>query len=352
MSFDRPTLTELITRIKADIESRLIDADASLRRTLLGILATVEAGSVHGLYGYLDWIADQVMPDTAETEQLARWATIWGKQRKQASAAAGPITCMGTDGSVIAEGTVWTRADDVEFQVTADAIIEDGTATVAVEAVEAGADGNTDGGTRLSLSTSISGVQSTAVASDLSGGADEESDANLRSRVLSRIRQAPHGGANFDYEAWALEISGVTRAWVYPLEMGVGTVTVRIMTDDKTDNGIPDDDTVEAVQSYIDNERPVTAEVYVVAPEPVALNMTINISPNTVAVQAAVEEELAALLRDEAEPGTTILISHLREAISIATGEADHALVTPTADVELSTGEIAVPGTITWGDLP
>lgn len=351
MSFDRPSLTDLIARIKADIESRLVDADASLRRTLLAILATVEAGAVHGLYGYLDWIADQVMPDTADTAQLERWASIWGLTRKPSASATGTISCEGTEGSVIPEGTVWARADGVELVATAEAAIEGGAAVVPVEAVEAGEDGNTDEGTKLSVSTAVEGVKAMATAGELSGGADEETDADLRSRVLSRIRQAPHGGADFDYASWALEISGVTRVWVYPREMGAGTVTVRFTSDGTTDNGIPDAATVEAVQAYLDEQRPVTAEVYVVAPVPVDLDMTIKLAPNTAAVQAAVEEELAAVLLDEAEPGSTILVSHLREAISVATGEANHVLVTPAADVAFGVGELPVLGVITWEGL-
>lgn len=351
MPFDRPSLNEIISRIKADIESRLAGADASQRRTLLGIIAAVEAGAVHGLYGYLDWIAAQGMPDTADTEQLERWSSIWGKQRKSAAQAAGTATFTGNSGSVIPSGTVLTRADGVEYATTEDGTIVDGSAVVAVAAAEAGADANADADTKLKLTTSVAGVSSTAVAGDITGGADVESDADLRARLLARIRQAPHGGADFDYTAWALEVSGVTRAWVYPMELGAGTVTVRVMTDDTTEDGIPDAETVEAVQTYLDEQRPVTAEVFVVAPVAVPMNPEIHLSPNTATVQAAVEAELADMLLREAEPGATILISHLREAISIATGEADHVLVSPAADVDHGVGELATLGDITWSEI-
>ncbi|AMK09658.1 baseplate J/gp47 family protein [Pseudodesulfovibrio indicus] len=351
MPFDRPSLSDLISRVKADIESRLAGADASQRRTLLGILAVVEAGAVHGLYGYLDWIAAQGMPDTADAEQLERWASIWGKQRKSAASATGLVTFTGSDGSVIPTGTVVSRSDGLEFSTTEDGTIAAGSAAVAVTAVEAGADANTAAGVKLKLVSALSGVQSTAVAGELSGGADVEGDGDLRSRLLARIRQAPHGGADFDYVAWALEVSGVTRAWVYPLELGAGTVTVRVMTDGTTEDGIPAAETVDAVQTYLDAARPVTAEVFVVAPVAVPMDPAISISPNTEAVQAAIEAELGDMLLRAAEPGATIRVSHLREAISIATGEADHVLLSPAADVAHAVGEVATLGTITWSDL-
>jgi uncharacterized phage protein gp47/JayE len=89
--------------------------------------------------------------------------------------------------------------------------------------------------------------------------------------------------------------------------------------------------------------------VTVVAPVAVPLDLTITgLTPDTAAVRAAIEAEIIDLLRREAVPGGTILLSHLREAISIAAGEADHALTIPAANVTHATGELAVLGTITW----
>ncbi|NDV20888.1 baseplate J protein [Pseudodesulfovibrio sp. JC047] len=351
MPFDRPSLKDLINRSVADIESRLDGADASLRRMLLNILAKMQAGSVHGLYGYLDWIALQGMPDTAETEQLERWASIWGKNRKSASKASGTAIFTGTSGSVIPANTYLKRNDGFEYETMAEAVITDGSAIVSIEAVQAGVESNTSVGAVLRLPSPVAGIQSTAIASELAGGTDVESDDDLRGRLLARIRQAPHGGATFDYVQWALDVPGVTRAWAYPRELGDGTVTVRIMTDGLTIDGIPAAESVAAVQSYIDNVRPVTAEVIAVAPVAVPMNPQINLTPNTAPVRAAVTAELSDLLRREAIPGATILVSHLREAISIAMGETDHALQTPANNITHSTGQIAVLGTITWGDL-
>ena len=86
MPFERPTLTESIARIQADIDSRL-DGEPYQRRRLLAILARMEGGVAHGLYGYLDWQALQIMPDTAEMEHLERWSSIWGIPRKAATKA-------------------------------------------------------------------------------------------------------------------------------------------------------------------------------------------------------------------------------------------------------------------------
>ena len=54
------------------------------------------------------------------------------------------------------------------------------------------------------------------------------------------------------------------------------------------------------------------------------------------------------MLRRDAVSGGTILISQIREAISIAAGEDDYQVPRPAADVTHATGEIAVMGTVTW----
>ena len=99
MSFSRPGLPVLIERAIADIESRLNGADARLRRSVLNVLARVIAGLTHGLYGFIAWIADQILPDTAEAEILERHANIWLKSgRVEASYASGQIVVTGKDG--------------------------------------------------------------------------------------------------------------------------------------------------------------------------------------------------------------------------------------------------------------
>ncbi len=354
MAFDRPTLPQLIERIQTDIGGRLPGTDPHLRRSMLGVLARVEAGTAHSLYGYLDWLAKQILPDLAESEILDRWAAWWDVARKAASPAVGDVTLSGTDGSVITAGTAMQRSDGAEYTVDADVTVAGGTATTAVTASVPGQDGNSDAGVTLSLVSAVAGVQSGAVvaAGGLTGGADIETDDALRDRLRDRVQKPPQGGSVADYEAWGLEIEGVTRVWVMPLWLGIGTVGVFFVRDDDA-SIIPDAAEVQTVQDYIDSVRPVTANVTVLAPTAVAVDMTINLAPNTAVVQAAVTAAITDLFRREAgvEDGSgsgTILISHINEAISLADGETDHVIITPAADVTFSAGEIGVLGAITY----
>lgn len=352
MAFQRPTLTQLIERAQADIESRLPGTDPRARRTVIGILARLHADAVHSLYGHQDWIARQILPDTAEAEILDRHASFRGLTRIAAVAASGNVTFTGTNGVAIPAGTELQSAAGERYTTDAEVTIAGGSATAAVTAAVAGDEGNQPSGAQLSLTSPIAGVtsQATVASPGLAGGADAESDDALRERLLRAYRETPHGGAAADYIAWARAAHpDVTHAWVYPSALGLGTVTVRIMTYGATASGIPTQTVIDAVQAYIDARRPVTADLTVVAPVAVALNFTIqSLSPNTQAVRDAIAAELADLLRREAEPGGTILLSRIREVISAAEDEYDHVLVSPAANVTHTTGQIAVMGVITW----
>ena len=355
MPFSRPTLIELIERIMADVSSRVLGIEgAVLRRSILGVLARAEAGAVHMLYGYLDWIAKNSIPDTAESEILGRWSAIWGVERLAATVATGSVTFTGTNNSLIPAGTVIQSQDGTQFETDADATIASGTATAAITSLLAGVVANIDAGANLFLVSPISGVQSAALvgAGGISGGTDIETDDGLRSRLLARIQQPPHGGSKSDYVQWAKEVAGVTRAWVYPLENGAGTVVVRFVTDNDPGGIIPGAGKIAEVAAYIAERRPVTADVYVLAPVAVPLAITVKISPNTTAVQVAVAAELADQISRDAIPGGTVYISRLREAVSVATGETNNQIVIPTADVVSATGDITTLGTITFQSFP
>ncbi len=350
MTFPIPDIRTLIDRAQADLNARLPGADARLPVSNLNVLSMVHSAGVFGLYGYLQWLSKQLFVDTCEAEFLDRRGAIIGMPRTAAARAIGSVTFTGTDATPVPVGLSFARADGVRYVTTASGVISSGSAVVAAEAELAGSAGNLAAGS-LSLTSAVAGLNSgvSLVGDGFVGGADIESDQAYRARLLTRLRQPPAGGAKHDYESWALAVPGVTRVWVYPLELGLGTVVVRFVRDNDTPSIIPSSCEVAAVQAYIDARKPVTADVTVVAPDPVPLNFTITgLSPDTPEVRAAVEAELADLLSREAEPGGTIPISHIRAAISGAANEYNHVLSSPTTDVTRAAGQLAVMGSVTW----
>ncbi len=352
MLFGIPSLKTIISRMDTDAEGRLPGAQPRLRRSLLGIAIRAVAGSIYGLYSVISKVVDYIMPDSCTGWILDRWAAIFLKvPRKSATLASGNITFTGTNGVDVPAGTAVQRADGVEFVTDALVTIAFGVASAAITANETGADYNTSAAVTLTLTAPISGINSDATVAGygITGGADIESDDSLRSRLLDVLRNPPQGGNATDYKVWAREVTGVTRAWSYPLEGGAGNVVVRFMMDDSYGDGIPLAGDVTTVQDYIEPLHPASAILTVVAPVAVALDFTLHVDPNSKpVVKNAVTAELADMILRDSQPGGTILLSHISEAISRATGEVDHTITAPAGDTNYTTNQIAVMGAITW----
>ncbi|VWX62612.1 baseplate J/gp47 family protein [Sphingorhabdus sp. 109] len=349
MSFNRPTLSELIERGRADVEARLPGADSRLRHSLLDIVMRGHGGVAAGLYGYLDYISRQVLPDTADGEHLARWASIWGINRKSAIGASGSVTFTGTSGVTIPAGTELTRIDGTEYKTSAAGTLASGTADIAVEAIDGGPSTNMAAAGELTLTSPIAGIQSVALVDDdgLTSGAEEEDDAALLARLLQRIQLPPDGGSVSDYERWALAFDEVTRVWVYPAWMGLGSVGIAFVMDGR-DDILPLEDDVEALGEHLEPLRPVTANVVVFAPTAQPVDIMIRLVPDTSEVRLAVEAELADMFARDTAPGGTIYLSRIGEAISLAAGENNHQLLLPSQDIEAPQGFMPFLGEVSY----
>lgn len=354
MPFDRPTLSDLITRIREDFRSKLELEGSILRRAMADILATVWAGAVHLLHGHLEWASRQIFVTSSDEAQLLVIAGIYGLSKTPATFASGDLTATGVDTTVIPEDTIYVRDDGATYRVTADATISGGTATVSVIAEEAGVAGNMPSGDTLTLQTPITDVDSEATVDSggIDGGNDQETTEELRTRLLLRIREPPQGGNEQDYEAWALAVAGVTRVWVYEGEDGLGTVTVRFVRDNDVPI-FPSPSEVTEVQTALDAQRPITADVTAAAPTQLDVDVTLSITPDTAAIRAAVEASLADLITRLAEPGDgagrgTIYLSRLQGAVSIAEGVTDFTITVPAADVVPALGALPVLDDVTF----
>ena len=346
MPFDTPSLPVLVNRTQSDL------AGDALRRSDAQVLARTVSGTAYGLYGYLAWIADQILPDTADEVTLERMADLRLKQpRKAAQPAEGYVSFTAAANAVMDVGTVLQSRDGRSYKVTSGKNTVAGINTIPVEAVDAGVMGNADPGLVLTLVQPVEGVAETftVLAPGLVGGIAQEGIELLRERVSRSYRVIPHGGNNEDYETWALECPGVTRAWCRRKYMGPGTVAVFFMRDGDI-NPIPDTAQLADVLDYIELVRPVTAELYVLAPFPVPVTYRIRLLPDTAAARAAVEAQLIDLHRREAGLGDGLLLTHIAEAISGSTGERDHKLIAPAADVPAATNQLLIFGGCEWLD--
>jgi uncharacterized phage protein gp47/JayE len=349
--------------------------------SVLRVMSDANAGLAYLVMLYINWLSNQLLPDTAETTFLDRFASIWlknfGGGRKTATFASGSVLVTGIAGVVVPLGTQFSAQSasassssvpvTVIYQSTAQVTIGSTPTPVNLVALTAGSAGNLDPQTIISFATAIAGANGIVTVVSMTGGADQESDALLRARVLQRIQQPPMGGAATDYIAWAESIPGVTRAWCNPNEMGIGTVTLRFMMDELRatpgnylSSGFPTSVDVAAVQAYVNSVRPVTAQdIFVVSPIPEPVNFVLgNLSPSDPGtVQNIVTSVNNMLLLKGApanavdgvtQPGQTIYAAWVSDAIYEAAGVnffdlvmADHAMP--------NNGALAVLGDVVLG---
>ncbi|WP_424140252.1 baseplate J/gp47 family protein [Roseomonas chloroacetimidivorans] len=369
MPYARPTLLELRQQALQDINnSDLTGVDGLLRRSVLRVMSWVMAGFAYLHYDYQDWIAKQATPWGAEDEFAAGWGQLKGVERKDATAASGPLSWPGTVGTSVPSGTSITRADGVLYTTTAPTTVAaGGAADLTIQAVEPGVNGNADAGTKFYLTNGITGLASEAVSTaDISGGADQESEADYKTRYLEVYSEPPQGGAETDYKRWAREVAGVTRAWVNPNGAGAGTVVVYTMFDEAnaadggfpqgtdgvaTDEprGVPATGDQLAVANHIQPLRPVTALVYSVAPNAQSIDFALDdVSSTNDDTQSAVEEALEDMFRRLGDPtGATIYPSDWNDAIRSVLGMKHFTVLSPSGPVTTPLGSLPTLGTVT-----
>lgn len=360
MPFNKPTLSTIVDRIQADLKARITGASTLLRNSVLKILSVVFSGAVHLLYDYLEYMKDQLFISTADTRHLERQGGEYGIFRSFGAKATGSLTATGVNGTVIAEGTRFQSVLGVNYVSLTAATVAGGVASISVEAEAVGTTGNQTAGSALTFISPLPGVN-TSVLVDSGGlinGEDQESDDTLRDRILTRKRQPPSGGTEADYQVWAKEVSGVTRAWTFPQLYGDGTIGLAFARDNDS-SPIPSAAELAVVRAYVVSHTdpltgktigcPVTAEpgLFVIALEPLAVNFYIKVSPYNATVVASMQSKLEDLLLERGGPGEEISISQMYEAITSATGEVKSVIISPAADITASYKQLPVLGDVT-----
>jgi len=357
MPWSTPTLRKTREMVRDEITSALSGA-AFIGNNVLRVMADAMAGLAHLTLRYIDWLSRQLLPDTAETEWLDRHGNIWltnadgSTGRKQATYAFGTVTFTGIPDTVVPKATQLT-GNGIGYETTEEMFIgsDGGPTECSVRALDPGLAGNAP--LRMAFDTPIAGVDGQATVVNLDGGTDAETDAELRMRVLERIQAPPMGGDKEDYVNWTLRVPGVTRAWSFPLEMGIGTCTVRFMMDDLRagQEGFPNADDVATVQAYLDTVRPVAVkDFFVVAPIRQPIDFYINqLDPgDDSTVKGGIEVSILEMLKERAAPGQTIFKAWKSDAVLSAPGVISFDLGGDD-DVMPDVGHLAVLGDIYYG---
>ena len=231
-------------------------------------------------------------------------------------------------------------------------------AVIDVESQTVGVETNLNLNERLTLLSPIVGVDNTAKVTfdELGGGADIESDASLRGRLIFKLQNPVTLFNAVQITLQAKEFSFVERVFVFPITPEVGQVTIYIL---KENNELPNATELQLIKDDIENTiLPVNtaiSDVFVLAPTPVSVDFNFtSITPGTDTMKTSITNRLIDFFNNSTEVGVDITENQykcaIQSTIDIETGEtlSDFTLTTPTGDITIATGEIAVLGSVTF----
>lgn len=223
---------------------------------------------------------------------------------------------------------------------------------------------NQDSGTELTLQSPLVNIDDilTVDFGELGGGSDQETDTDLRTRLLDRI-QNPVANFNVsDITETAKQINGVTRVFVKEVFPALGQVTIFFMRDNDTgtdpQKAIPTASERTIVKNQVLTIKPAnTADDDVIFPALAGQQVDFTftaLTPNTTTMQTAVEENLTEFFATETEPEVDIDEDAYRAAIKNTvdpeTGDIVQTFVlsNPIGDISVGTNLIGVLGTVTF----
>ena len=310
------------------------------------------AAELESLWAQAEWTRRQCFPQYAAGEFLDRHAQMRGLSRGAAGRATGTMR-FETDEArgqaiIIPAGTVCLNAAGSEFLTDEAAELAAGElfCTVKATAREAGSAGNVPAESVTFMALRPAGVSRCFNPGAFGGGSDGESDEELRARVLESYKSLPNGSNRSYYETVALETEGVAAAMVVPKVRGVGTADVYIAGK----AGLPDGDTVAAVEARLEQEREICVDIRVAAPEtvsvPVSVSIEVSEEGDSESVCAAVKAALEGYF-DGRLLGKNVLLAKLGSVVFGVEGVENYSFTAPSADVEIAQNQLPVAGEIT-----
>jgi len=244
-------MQQLIDRISADLNAKYPGEESRIKNSLLWILARVYAGAIFPLYLFQRWAVNQRFTGTCTSDYYAdRNLEMFGLYRLPATIADGELALTGLNATIIPAGFQWVIGN-VIYSSTAAVTIAAGVATASVVCDESGDAGNQDAGTEGTYLSPLAGLDAvcTVGADGITGGTDEEDTATAMIRLGAYLAETPQGGANADYEQWALatESIRVDRVWIYPEIPTPGYVTIYFTEVDTGSGYIPEEGSADNV---------------------------------------------------------------------------------------------------------
>jgi uncharacterized phage protein gp47/JayE len=356
MPLSREPLAVLLDRAYANYMSLFKPLDKTARYNLLRVFASVDAGIHHQLLGDLDFLADQIFPDTAMGEYLR---LHWSDRVPPlyAIAANGTIQISGNPNVAVPAGLIYASASGSRYFTTSSYHIgPDGLAIAQVKAEAPGEGSNLAEDQNLTLISSIpAGIDSGAitVGSGIVGGVNGESDEAYLARVLSALQNNTRYGKPGDFADWAKDASPeVSKAWEFKNFGVFGALLIQVIGGDQI-TGVNQVDNLAAVIDYISEVAPPVL-FSVCTPALISLNPSISLLPaeDTTVNRDTVVNRLKTYLQMVAKPGMSYTAGLLRDVIIDGITITNGTILlngSSTGIISTTILQLAVLGEPSWG---
>jgi uncharacterized phage protein gp47/JayE len=264
MPYNRPSLTEISTRLKSQLAQELKTPLPFQRASILSALSNSLAGALHLIYAQIDEVRKQLFIDSATGSHLDRLALHFGVKRRIQTKSIGVVKLTGAEGLVVPKGAILTCPGGNPYETLEASTIDDsGSVFTKIESQQLGPAYNLPQDTEMILIESIASIDQIAVVQSpgLIEGFAQETDEELRARVNFIVRHTGQGGSRVDYERWAKEIPGVGHVEVLDSEERDFLVRVRFQTTEKTPP--PSEALIARVQELLNKRKPLGTRVIV-----------------------------------------------------------------------------------------
>ena len=271
-----PTIQELFSDIKADLETRLEITIPVFGKVFLNALAAAQAAKLKLFWLAIARVQKNIFVDTADPEAIGGTLERFGRAKLGRSPFAATqgqyvVQFTGTIGAVIEAGQIF-KSDDasaspgklfiLDTQVTFAAATED----ITLRALEAGTGARLEVGNTLTSTSPLTNIgdQGAVITESAVPLAAEELEA-YRELALRAFQLESQGGAATDYRLWASDAQGVR--FVYPYVKSGECAEIEIymeanQADSADGKGTPTAQITQDVEDVIefdpDTTRPLT----------------------------------------------------------------------------------------------
>lgn len=182
------------------------------------------------IYDILQQQIDARLPDTATGSDLDRVLNQYGLQRKPATNSEGFIQLIASAAESLSAGMLLSSTNSLQFQVATSGIYAPG-ANVPIISVDAGSSTNLGAGIILTWQNPLPLMQTTSpVSVAATGGSDQETDAQARTRLLETLQNPPQAGNAQQVINLSTGVDPVVQAgFVYSNFAGAGTQLIAMV---------------------------------------------------------------------------------------------------------------------------